>query len=58
MVRLYMLLLSLIAPALAGSCVIAVLTAGLDSLQPILVAAAIGAILALPVTWLVARRLG
>lgn len=57
MVRLYMLLFSLIAPALAGTGVIAVLTAGLDRLQPILVAAAVGAVLAVPVTWLVARRL-
>lgn len=57
MVRLFMLLFSLIAPALAGTGVIAVLTAGMDTLQPILAAAAVGFVLAVPVTWLVARRL-
>lgn len=55
--RLMMILYSMIATALAGSGVIAVLAAGYDTLWPILVAAAIGAAVALPVTWSVARQI-
>lgn len=57
MFRLYMLLLSLIAPALAGSGVIAALTTGMDTLTPILSGAGIGFVLSLPATWFVARQL-
>lgn len=57
MLRLASILFSLIATTLAGTGVIAVLTAGYDTLIPILVAAAVGAILALPVSWYVAREL-
>lgn len=55
--RLMMILYSMIATALVGSGVIAVLAAGYDTLWPILVAAAIGAAVALPVTWSVARQI-
>ena len=57
MPRLFMLLYSLAGPSMAGIGIVAVLTAGRDTLQPILTAAAAGAILALPVAWLVARKL-
>ena len=57
MFRLAAMLYSLIATALAGSAVIAVLSAGMVSVGAILVAAAAGALAALPASWLVARRL-
>lgn len=57
MFRLFSLLFSLISTTLAGSAVIAVLTMGVDRLQPILIAAAFGALVALPVTYVVTRAL-
>lgn len=57
MFRLAAMLYSLIATALAGSAVIAVLSAGMVSVNAILVAAAGGAMVAAPASWLVARRL-
>ncbi len=57
MLRLASMLYSLIGSSLAGAGVIAVLVAGFVSVQAILLAAAAGAILALPVAWLVARQL-
>jgi len=55
--RLMMVLYSMIATALAGTGVIAVLSAGYVTLWPIIGAAAVGAALALPVSWAVARQL-
>lgn len=55
--RLMMILYSMIATAMAGSGVIAVLTTSYGTLWPILIAAAIGAALALPVAWAVARQI-
>ena len=49
MLRLAMILYSLIGTTLAGSAVIAALTMGYGTLQPILIAAALGAALAVPV---------
>ena len=57
MFRLASLLYTLIASSLAGTGVIIVLVAGYGTLMPILVSAAIGAILALPISGMVARRL-
>lgn len=57
MMRLAALLYSLIATALAGTAVIAVLTAGMVSTLAIVGAAAVGAVAALPASWLVAKRL-
>lgn len=56
--RLFMLLYAPIATAVAGTGVIAVLVLGHVSLTPILLAAAAGAVLAVPVTWRVAREIG
>jgi hypothetical protein len=57
MVRLALILYSLIATSLAGSFVVAVLAAGMDTLQPILIAAGTGAVLAVPVSVAVARAI-
>jgi hypothetical protein len=53
-----MILYSMIGTALAGSAVVLVLTLGQVTLWPIVGAAAVGAALALPVSWLVARQIG
>lgn len=55
--RLMMILYSMIGTALAGSAVVVVLTLGHVSLWPIVIAAAAGAAVALPVSWLVARQI-
>jgi hypothetical protein len=52
-----MILYSMIATAMAGTGVIAVLTAGYGTLWPIVIAAGAGAALALPVAWAVARQI-
>lgn len=57
MIRLAMILYSLISTSLAGTAVIAVLSAGYGTLMPILIAAASGAVLALPISYLVAHKL-
>lgn len=57
MSRLMMTLFSMIATTLMGVAVIIALTTGNDTLRPILIAAAIGFVLALPVSWYVARKL-
>jgi hypothetical protein len=57
MFRLASMLYSIIASAMAGSGVIAVLSAGYVSLNAILGAAAVGAVLAIPVSYLVARKI-
>ncbi|MDO8882040.1 MAG: CTP synthetase [Pseudotabrizicola sp.] len=57
MTRLTALLFSIIAPSLMGIAVIVALTTGLDTLQPIIVAATIGFFAAFPVSWIVAKQL-
>ncbi|TGD44280.1 CTP synthetase [Pseudotabrizicola sediminis] len=57
MTRLTALLFSIIAPSLMGVAVIVALTTGNDTLSPIILAAAIGFVAGLPVSWLVARQL-
>ncbi|MFU8863806.1 MAG: CTP synthetase [Rhodobacterales bacterium] len=57
MLRLGFILHLFIGSTLAGIGVIAALVSGFDTLYPILITAALGFVLALPVTWLVARAL-
>lgn len=57
MLRLASILYSLIGTTLAGTAMVAVLTAGFDTLVPIVAAAVAGAIVALPVTYFVAREI-
>jgi hypothetical protein len=57
MLRLAGILYSLISTSLAGTGVIAVLVAGHSSWMTILGAAVVGTILALPVSWYVAREI-
>ena len=57
MTRLMLTLFSMIATTLMGTGIVIALTLGLVSLQPILVAAALGFLAAIPVSWLVARQI-
>lgn len=57
MARLTMILFSMISTALMGSFIVAALTMGYVTLNPILLAAAVGFVLALPVSWFVARQI-
>ena len=57
MTRLTLILFSMIGTTLAGSGVVIALTTGHDTLQPILIAAALGLVLALPVSWWVAKQI-
>ena len=57
MTRLMMTIFSMVATTLMGIGVVIALTTGFTTLQPILVAAAAGLVLALPVSWAIARQL-
>jgi len=57
MLRLASILFSMIGTTLAGSLVVVSLVMGYDTLTPILIAAAIGGVLAVPVSLLVARAM-
>lgn len=57
MSRLMMTLFSMIATTLMGIGVIVALVTGYDTGRPIVIAALIGLILALPVSWYVAKQL-
>jgi hypothetical protein len=57
MLRLTMILFSMISTAFMGSAIIISLTLGGDTLVPILAVAAIGFVIAIPVSWYVARQL-
>ena len=57
MFRLASMLYSLIGTTLAGSAVIAALVMGQDTLRPIVIAAALGFVAALPATYVVAKKI-
>ena len=57
MLRLASILYTLISTTLAGTGVIAVLVAGYDTLIPILIAAGVGGVIAVPISWAVAKTL-
>lgn len=57
MSRLMMTLFSMIATTLMGVGVVIALTTGYDTLQPIVIAAVVGFVLAIPVSWFVAKQL-
>lgn len=57
MTRLFSLLFAIVSPTLMGVLIIAALTTGHDTLRPIILAAATGFAVAIPVSWALARRL-
>ncbi|MBO6602510.1 MAG: CTP synthetase [Roseicyclus sp.] len=57
MMRLFLLMFTLAATVLAGVGVTAVLAAGMDGWQPIVVAAVAGGLVALPAAWMAAKKI-
>lgn len=57
MLRLASILYSIVGTSLAGAAIVAVLTMGMTGPMHIIGAAAVGAVLALPVSYLVARAM-
>jgi preprotein translocase subunit SecF len=57
MLSLMMTLFSMITTTTMGIAVVIALTMGLDTLQPLIIAAVIGFLVAVPVSWLVAKNL-
>ncbi|MEY8883488.1 CTP synthetase [Donghicola sp. XS_ASV15] len=57
MFRLATTLFSLISTTLMGSFIVVVLVMGYDTLLPILIAAAVGFVVALPISWFVAKQI-
>ena len=55
MLRLASILYSMISTTVAGTLVIAALTMGYDTMQPVVAVAVVGFIVALPITWLVTK---
>ncbi|PHQ98162.1 MAG: CTP synthetase [Marinosulfonomonas sp.] len=57
MFRLASILFSMVSATLAGIAIVVVLVLGYDTLNPILIAAAVGFIAAIPVTWVLAKKI-
>jgi predicted PurR-regulated permease PerM len=58
MTRLMMILFSMIySTTLMGAGMIAALTMGYDTLNPLLIAIAIGFVLSIPATWFIAKQI-
>jgi preprotein translocase subunit SecF len=57
MLRLTMILFTMISTTLMGVAIVVALVMGLDTLQPIVIAAAIGFVAAIPASWLVALQM-
>lgn len=57
MLRLASMLYAIVAPTLAGAGVITVLVMGASGVMPIIAAAAAGAVIALPVSYLIASKI-
>lgn len=57
MTRLTMLLFSIVSTSLMGVLIVAALVTGNDTLRPILIAAGIGFVLAIPVSWQIAKAI-
>lgn len=57
MFRLMSIIFSMAATALMGAAVVVVLTMGHVTLPAILIAAALGLVAAVPVSWLIAREI-
>lgn len=57
MFRLATTLFSIISTTLMGTAIVAMLVMGFDTLRPILIAAIVGFVLALPISWFVAKEI-
>lgn len=57
MTRLMMIIFSMASTTLMGVGIVVALTMGYDTLQPILIAAAAGLVVAFPASWFVAKQI-
>lgn len=57
MTRVMMILFSIVSTSLMGVGIVLMLTLGFGTLKPILLAAAVGFVAAIPVSWLIAREM-
>ena len=57
MTRLTTILFLMVATTLMGVLIVAALVTGNDTLRPILIAAAVGFVLAIPVSWQIAKAI-
>ena len=57
MLRLTSMLYSIVGTSIAGIFIVAALASGNDTLQPILIAAAAGAIITVPASYLIAKAI-
>lgn len=57
MFRLAAMIFAMVATTLMGIAIVVALTMGYDTLNPIIIAAAAGWVVALPVTWIIARKI-
>lgn len=57
MLRLFLIVFTMAAPTLAGILVVFALVVGLDTTTPIIVAAVLGALAAVPVARIIARKI-
>lgn len=57
MTRLTLIVFIFVATTLAGIAVVAALATGMDTAQPIIIAAAIGFVLGIPASWYIARKI-
>lgn len=55
--RLFFLMFTMAGVSIAGACVVVVLAMGMAGWQPIVAAAAIGFLLAIPAAWFAAKRI-
>lgn len=57
MLRLAFIVHLFVGATLAGSAMVFALTAGWDTLKPLVIAAVIGWLVSIPVSWLLARKI-
>jgi len=57
MFRLALILYAMIGTSLAGILMVAALTAGYDTTQPVVISAIIGFVIGAPVAWMVAKAI-
>jgi hypothetical protein len=57
MTRLFLLIYSIVGVSCAGIGIVAALTIGQDTLQPILISAGLGAVLGIGASWIITRKL-
>ncbi|MEC9433102.1 MAG: CTP synthetase [Pseudomonadota bacterium] len=57
MIRLTLILHAMVSTTLMGAGIVAALVAGFDTARPIAIVAGLGFLLAIPASWLIARRI-